>query len=512
MIDITTGEIVYEYPGGMATLSADGSRLITGSGAAGPLELWDIENDTLLWRFDAAVFRRAFFSAGESLVYGTNSDGSAYVIDAETGFELLRLRGHTGVPRDVVMSSDRKRLATFATDGTARVWDIGSEVLSEGRGYQTHSRVRGHWNESGSVAAGVAAIWAGTPVAEDNADWSTVVVDLETGEQLLTVPGGSPALSSDGSLLAYRVVDEVELTAEELGDHAEPGLYHRIGDVRIVSVRTGATVIDIEMPCHAYLAGGVVILGEGCSGIAAWPDFTRTWDIEFSPDGGLLGLTDGADGAVRIWNVATGEPVLVERSPGEAGIGKPEYLKFSRDGRHLAVFFNDTTGRLRIYEIDTFELVTVISTFAAGMDFLADGSVFVAGDLMGHLNYFDTSDWTQIASVDAHGGFIEEVVTSPDGTLVATVGTDAVRVWNASDQALVTELFFDQEIISVAFIDDDTLLVIPTFSSSMSVITIDPDALAVVARSRVTRAFTEVECLTYAIDPCPTTLEELRGG
>ena len=47
---------------------------------------------------------------------------------------------------------------------------------------------------------------------------------------------------------------------------------------------------------------------------------------------------------------------------------------------------------------------------------------------------------------------------------------------------------------------------------SAIVITLDPKDLASVGRARVTRAFTEVECLTYDIDPCPTTLEELRGG
>ena len=42
-------------------------------------------------------------------------------------------------------------------------------------------------------------------------------------------------------------------------------------------------------------------------------------------------------------------------------------------------------------------------------------------------------------------------------------------------------------------------------------ITIDTDELLDIARSLVTRSFTETECVTYQIDPCPT-LEKIYAG
>lgn len=42
-------------------------------------------------------------------------------------------------------------------------------------------------------------------------------------------------------------------------------------------------------------------------------------------------------------------------------------------------------------------------------------------------------------------------------------------------------------------------------------LTIDPDQLMASARQRLTRSFTESECSTYEIDPCPT-LEELKSS
>ncbi len=44
----------------------------------------------------------------------------------------------------------------------------------------------------------------------------------------------------------------------------------------------------------------------------------------------------------------------------------------------------------------------------------------------------------------------------------------------------------------------------------MIVVTLDAADLAAAGKTKVTRAFTETECLTYAIDPCPITLEALR--
>jgi hypothetical protein len=43
------------------------------------------------------------------------------------------------------------------------------------------------------------------------------------------------------------------------------------------------------------------------------------------------------------------------------------------------------------------------------------------------------------------------------------------------------------------------------------VVTIDVSELIDIARSQVTRSFTEGECTAYHIDPCPT-LEETQSG
>jgi hypothetical protein len=54
-------------------------------------------------------------------------------------------------------------------------------------------------------------------------------------------------------------------------------------------------------------------------------------------------------------------------------------------------------------------------------------------------------------------------------------------------------------------------LLVTTSDGPVLVLTLDWEELLDVARSRVTRSFSEEECEVYHIDPCPT-LDELRDG
>ena len=517
VIDVDTGETVFSYPGGMATLTADGQRLLAGGDADSPLELWDITTGERLWRFgtDSDVFMRAWFSSDESLVYATRFAGSTFLIDAESGLEVMRLSGHTGFQTKVVMSDDQTRLATFSQDGTARVWDIGRVVASEGPTYAINSGTMQRRSGSADVAGGVAAIWAGQPFSEMNADWETVVIDLETGATLLTVSGGSSALSPDGTLLAYRVLDEVTLTAEQLRGRAEPGRHRRVGDIRIVDIGTGEVVTEIEAPCHAYLAGGDTVPGAGCEGAEGRAVWTRNWDMEFSVDGRLLAVADGADATLRVIDVASGDIVFTDTAHDPRFNRKAQVVRFSPDARYLVVGFDGPTALSRVYELETFSLVAELDFRAAGvLDFTRDGAMAVTGNFGGALTYVGTSDWSIITQVEAHqGGGVHDVNINPSGTLVVSVGADAVRIWDLSDGSLVAEITLPLISVSdVTFLDDTHVLVVPAFASVAVVINLDPKELAEIGNSLVTRAFTEEECATYLIDPCPTTLEALRSG
>jgi WD40 repeat protein len=322
VIDLGTGETVLEYDGGISTISSDGSRvLIRGHGVGFALELMRLQDQELLWSF-AKTFTRAWFSEDQQQVYGTSPDGSTYVIDAATGELILRLAGQDGVPIAATMSSDGQLLATFTTDLTARVWDLG-EVLSEGDVYITHAEPREHVAASADVAGGIAAVWAGLPRQEDQ-PWQINLIDLSSGELIRTVTGGAPALSNDGSRLAYRALEEVEVTEADLKLRGETGVLPRVGPVRIIDVGSGEVIHEFELRCEQYLMESEAVPSAGCT-IARGG---REWDLEFSSDGRLLAMADSYNDVMMVWDTDTGERIIADDLPGS----NARTIQFSPDG------------------------------------------------------------------------------------------------------------------------------------------------------------------------------------
>jgi WD40 repeat protein len=152
-------------------------------------------------------------------------------------------------------------------------------------------------------------------------------------------------------------------------------------------------------------------------------------------------------------------------------------------------------------------------TSFAELIFTPDGSLVVAADNTGNLTLIDTDTWDPIEPIPAHDGAALDVAINAAGTSIASGGEDAyVRVWSVADRSLLTEIKFDvDEIANVEFIDDTHLFVTAGFGSEAIVITLDPDELLDIARSRLIRSFTAEECTRFGIDPCPK-LEEIKDG
>jgi WD40 repeat protein len=122
-------------------------------------------------------YRVAFSPDGQRLAAYSGAD--VIVWDAQTGRELVALKGHTGDVKSITFSPDGSRLATAANDATVRVWDAqnGHELMTlPGRnggnfssfisdGNSVAFRPDGHRLVAGSTGDTV-KIWDGTPLAE----------------------------------------------------------------------------------------------------------------------------------------------------------------------------------------------------------------------------------------------------------------------------------------------------------------------------------------------------------
>jgi hypothetical protein len=110
-----------------------------------------------------------------NLIAGGGFDGTLKVWDAQTGKELLTLKGYTGVVNSVCFSPDGKRIAAGISDGTVKVWDVqtGQQALT----------IEGH---SGAVLS-VCFSPDGKHIASGSGDGTVRVCDLQTGQEILSL-------------------------------------------------------------------------------------------------------------------------------------------------------------------------------------------------------------------------------------------------------------------------------------------------------------------------------------
>ena len=314
-------------PGGdgqAAAFGPDGDVVYTG-GYAGVVRSWDLGTGRNVATFPA------FRSSHERYIdwvwsIGVSPDGSTLaaagsermirVMDASTGERLSTLRFRpgegpgapgageelAGVTWSVEFSPDGSLLASASQDGVARLWDPYEGELV--------ARLSGH-----EVAVDYVAFNPeGTKLLTGSDDGTARIWDVGTGVLLLKLEGQpqgvtSVAWSPDGKLLATTSYD---------------------GTVFIRDAATGE-------PLHRLTGSSGVILAAA-----------------FSPDSQWLATTSDEDGALRIWDAATGRLADVHvgtlKSTGYT-------VGFSPDGERIVMPgytgpFGSGTGETLVYRCD----------------------------------------------------------------------------------------------------------------------------------------------------------------
>jgi WD40 repeat protein len=149
-------------------------------------------------------------------------------------------------------------------------------------------------------------------------------------------------------------------------------------------------------------------------------------DVAFSPDGTMLATT-GDDGALRVWDPATGD-LIMEKKTGKAGVWGPS---FDADGSPIASAWMGQ-GTVRVMDPSTGRVVrtlsglpnpsrTALSPDGRRLALTTDGEVVVI-DLETGEEAFDLPE----------SGESPDVAWSPDGRYIAAANpTAGGRVWDA---------------------------------------------------------------------------------
>jgi WD40 repeat protein len=440
--------------------------------------------------------RSALFTADSELLITGGDDGAVRVWNPYSGLQVDVFTGAGAGLADVGISDDGGRIAGFSGDGVTRVYTSRSRDLGAGVSYDACDGA-GFYTTQGITESAdrllVYAYCSDVPVVR--------VMDMASGETIRlfeNLVGQNQDLSPDGALVAGQ--GTVPNPDAEFPD---------ISTVEVINLESGE-VVRMEGLCTWRDADGD---GPGC-GSPPDPYVAYAWDLDFSPDGSMLGLGLWFGASGQVWDPATGESLAL--FPADS-------IEFSADSsRVLSTDFEAGTIELR----DTSDW-SVVASVPLGADiglkmhrFAPDGAQIVsaifAGFGAGDIIFHDGNTLEELRRIVApHEAGIRDMDLSSDGKLIATAGQAGfVKIWNFETGDLVHDIVIgnDVRVQAVVFINGDNELLVTTASGPVIVVPLEPARVLAAARERLNRGFTDFECDLYFADGACPTLEELKAG
>jgi WD40 repeat protein/transcriptional regulator with XRE-family HTH domain len=462
--------------------SPDGTRLAA-AGMDGTAKVWSLAPNSagpqgqLLLTLNLSGYGKSVaFSPDGTRLATADLGGKVVVWDAASGQEQLNLSGHVTAVYSVAFSPDGTRLATSGRDNTARVWDItpSHELLT----------LRGH---AGPVSA-LAFNPDGTRLATASQDRTARLWDVTTGNAMVTFAGHTGgishiAISRDGTRLATASRDQ---TAKVWS--LAPG---SVGDAT-----NGRLLLTLPGQAGPLLA------------------------IAFSPDSARL-ATGGADKNVTVWDAATGQPQFTLSGHTK----QVNAVAFSPDGTRLAASSLDKTAV--VWDLATRQPVFTLSEIDVpnpgpilAIAFSPDGTRLATAGVAGTARVWslpqgpgsagDASPGIPTAKLlfmlVGHTAAVEAIAFSPDGKRLATASDDSTtKIWDAqTGQELMTLTGHTGGVFGVAFSPDGTRLATAGGDGVVRFYALRVEDLVALARQRVTRSLTPVECRQYLhLAECP---------
>ena len=172
-------------------------------------------------------------------------------------------------------------------------------------------------------------------------------------------------------------------------------------------------------------------VGQPLEGHSAW-----VLSLDFSPDRRRL-ASSGFDARVLVWDVETGQagpPLLGHRGPVKA-------VAFSPDGQTLVSGGQDST--IRCWDVATSRQTSMLRGHTAevlSLAFSPDGRSLVSTS--NKTLIWDAPPHVEKNVLDEHSGWLDGVILSPDGSMLAVPDyhAHAVKLWDVHTRSLIREL------------------------------------------------------------------------
>lgn len=460
----------------LATMDKQGSSVI----------LWDLPGSLAsrsgkiqytLEGFTNPVLEMTYSPDGNRLATGSQ-DGSTWVwsLDSENGEKLLDLPGHIGAIWDISFFPDGLSMLTASVDGTIRKWDvspqnnIGLLVLSGHKDRFTQVAI--DRNDKYLATAGY--------------DGKVTVWTMPDGQNLFTLsahtgPVWDVTFSPDGQSLATSGADNTA----------------KVWDLR-ASLASPDSSPRLEITGHQNPS----------SNLNHQPGIRQ---VSFSPDGSQL-LTAGADGVIKLWQVATGQEIAAFHfEPTPYSLRGVVCAAFSPDGEYLAGLTEGPESMVRVWEIDSGNIIFEKSRHVEmdvnfDLAFSPDGKRLAISGLNITVTIYDILSDQVSSTISGYKSAVMGMDLSLDGSLLATSHADGlVKVWDLlTGQELLSLTGNSGPVSSVVFSPNGKYLITSGYDGTARVFVLDLDELVHLAHLRVTRTLTEQECRQYLhTNRCP---------